>query len=168
MQPMSALLDNTPFAGRLVWIGTAAARRQEIESVGNVLLEVGTGLAGDHHAISGKSKRQVTIIQAEHLPVVASILGIAVVKPEQCRRNLAVSGINIAALKGDRFRIGTTLLEGTGFCHPCSRMNETLGPGGCHAMRGHGGITAIVIEGGTISVGDAVTSLGPADSQSQE
>jgi MOSC domain-containing protein YiiM len=114
---------------------------------------VDEGLRGDRYRSSGK--RQVTLIQAEHLPVMASLLGVPV-EPEMLRRNLVVSGINLLALKGARFRIGEALLEGSGPCEPCSRMEAALGPGGYNTMRGHGGITARVIEGGWIRVGDAV------------
>jgi MOSC domain-containing protein YiiM len=81
------------------------------------------------------------------------------VAPDLLRRNIAVAGINVLALKDRKFQIGDVLLEGSGPCEPCSRMEENLGPGGYNAMRGHGGITARVLEGGTIRVGDAVRVL---------
>ena len=78
------------------------------------------------------------------------------VAPELLRSNLVTRGINLLALKDRRFRIGAALLEGSGECAPCSRMEETFGPGGYNAVRGHGGITARVIRGGTVRVGDPI------------
>ncbi|MGY2894268.1 MOSC domain-containing protein [Deinococcus sp. UYEF24] len=108
-------------------------------------------------------KRQVTLIQAEHLPVIAALAGLPEVAPETLRRNIVVSGLPLLALKDRRFRLGSeeggwVLLEGTGECHPCSRMEEALGPGGYNAVRGHGGITARVLEGGTIALGAMLVS----------
>jgi MOSC domain-containing protein YiiM len=73
------------------------------------------------------------------------------------RRNIVVSGINLQALKEQQFKIGEAVLFGTGNCPPCSRMEENLGPGGYCAMRGHGGITAYVLQPGKICLGDSVT-----------
>lgn len=132
---------------------------QQVEAV------VGRGLVGDHRADRDRKtsgKRQVTLVQAEHLPVVASLTGRREVDPALLRRNLVVAGINLLSLKGHRFRIGDVELVGTGECHPCSRMEENLGEGGYQAMRGHGGLTASVVNGGTIEVGAEVEALGPA------
>lgn len=156
MSELSELLAVVPHVGRIEWIGLAPARRAPIQTVHEVLVERPTGLAGDHHAISGTSKRQVTLIQAEHLPVIASLLGRESVDPALLRRNVVVSGVNLLSLKHARFRLGDALLEGTGPCAPCSLMEANLGPGGYSAMRGHGGITAVVLEPGSVRVGDAV------------
>lgn len=118
---------------------------------------VGVGLRGDHRDGKAPSdaKRQVTLVQAEHFPVM-SALAERDVTPADLRRNLVVSGLNLLALKDERFYVGNVLLEGTGPCHPCSRMEENLGEGGYNVVRGHGGITARVLTGGIIRVGDEV------------
>jgi MOSC domain-containing protein YiiM len=145
-----------PNPGRLEWIGLRPGHRKPPVAVQEARVEAGRGLERDRAFEVPQEKRQVTLVQAEHLPVIAALVGLEAVKPEQLRRNLLVSGINLQALKTRRFRIGRVLFEGTGDCHPCSRMEENLGRGGYQAMRGHGGIAARVIEGGFIRVGDAV------------
>jgi MOSC domain-containing protein YiiM len=120
------------------------------------------GLEGDRRLArpgGAGGKRQVTLIQHEHLFAVAGLLGVGEADPALLRRNVVVSGVNVLALKDCDFRIGEAVLRCTGPCHPCSRMEEVLGPGGYNAMRGHGGITAAVIESGWFAVGDAVTVL---------
>ncbi len=148
-------MDSMPrIAGTVDWIGISPGRREDIQPVAEVTAQAKTGIDGDHHARSGRSKRQVTLIQKEHLAVVAALLERDELDPALLRRNVVVSGINLLALKKRRFAIGDVQLEGSGPCAPCSRMEEILGPGGYQAMIGHGGITARVLVGGTIRVGD--------------
>ena len=150
------LLAVIPQVGKLEWIGLRPAQRAPLQAVQSVRAEAGRGLIGDRYAESPGTKRQVTLIQAEHLAVIAALTGHSTIPPEWLRRNLVVSGINLLALQDRRFRIGAVLLEGTGLCQPCSRMEEVLGPGGYNAMRGHGGITARVLNSGSLCVGDRV------------
>ncbi len=150
------LIASLPQQGRLVWIGLREARRETPVSVAAAEVRIGRGLTGDH---GRGGKRAVTLIQAEHLVAVASMLGRHSLEPALLRRNLVVSGINLLALRDRRFRVGDVLLEGTGHCHPCSRMEEALGPGGFNAMRGHGGITATVISAGILREDDRVTFI---------
>ena len=99
----------------------------------------------------------VTLIQAEHLPVIAALAGVERVRPEQLRRNLSISGINLLACRKAILCIGDAEIEITGPCAPCSRMERAIGHGGYNAMRGHGGWYAAVVRPGRIAVGDAVT-----------
>lgn len=156
MPTLEELLSTVPQVGRLEWIGVSPRARAPIEALERAAVAAGRGLELDHHAKGGNSKRQVTLVQHEHLAAVAALCGRSELPPELLRRNLVVSGINLLAFKDRRFRVGEVLLEWTGLCHPCSRMEETLGPGGYAAMRGHGGITVVVLRGGEIRVGDVV------------
>ena len=160
MITLQNLIETLPQQGRVEWLGIRSARKLPLTPVEQVEATTDRGLEGDHYSkISGK--RQVTLIQAEHLVAVASMLGIDTIKPETARRNIMVGGINLLALKDKNFKLGDVTLAFTGLCHPCSRMETLLGPGGYNAMRGHGGITARVLHGGFIRVGDVVEEKGP-------
>jgi MOSC domain-containing protein YiiM len=161
---VARLLATLPQTGRLEWIGQRPVRRQPLVPVPEAELKTDSHLLGDHARPKAGGKRQVTLIQHEHLTAVAGFLGLdAPVDPARLRRNLVVSGLNLLALKNRRIQIGDeVVLDITGECHPCSRMEEELGPGGYNAMRGHGGLTAHIAQGGRIRVGDVVRVLLPA------
>lgn len=146
--------------GRLLWIGLRPARRAPMIEADHAELSAGAGLVGDRWRGSATGARQVTLVAAEHLSSVAGFLGLDHVAPARLRRNLVIAGVNLLALKGHRIRLGNALLEHSGECHPCSRMEEEFGPGGYNAVRGHGGITARVIEGGVIRLGDSLSREG--------
>ncbi|MFN3808626.1 MOSC domain-containing protein [Asticcacaulis sp.] len=138
--------------GTVQWIGLRPERRGEIVAADEAHLSLEVGLIGDHY--QGRSgNRHLTLIGQEDINAIASFLGVSV-QAHGLRRNVVTSGINLLALKDKRFRLGEAVLEYTGECHPCSRMEETFGVGGYNAVRGHGGITARVIEGGRFRVGD--------------
>jgi MOSC domain-containing protein YiiM len=152
-------LFNAPVRSRvLVWIGVRPERRLPVCPVDEAILDPHVGMEGDHYGRDA-GKRQVTLIQAESLAAIASHLGLETLAPEVLRRNLVTRGINLLALKNRKFRIGDAVLEMTGECHPCSRLEETLGVGGYNATRGFGGITAKVLARGRISIGDAVVRI---------
>ncbi|MCQ8239267.1 MOSC domain-containing protein [Rhizosaccharibacter radicis] len=157
--PLARLLDAPMRPGRLCWIGLRTARRGAVAQADRAVLDPATGLEGDRWAGRPGGARQVTILARESLAAIAAHLGRAALDPALLRRNLLVEGINLMALRGRAVRIGGAVLAVTGDCHPCSRMEEVLGPGGYNAVRGHGGLTARVVLGGVIRLGDPVCRL---------
>lgn len=156
---LQTLFDTLPQTGRVEWIGIRPARGEPMQVLERVTVTPGKGLEGDRFKGRETSKRQVTLIQQEHLHAIASCLQREAIEPDVFRRNIVVSGLNLLALKGKTFRIGGVVLEFTGLCHPCSKMETALGPGGYNAMRGHGGVTTRVVEGGELALGDKVQAL---------
>ncbi len=168
MQTLDERLNILPQIGRLESICLSPLANGDIVSANEAVLLAEHGLEGDHHAKRRPgTKRQVTLIQHEHLVAVAGFLHRDTIPPVLLRRNLVVSGINLLALKGKQFQIADCVLEFSGPCDPCSRMEQNLGPGGLNAMRGHGGITARVITGGVIRVRDQVRMLTAVPTEAQ-
>lgn len=148
--------------GRVDCIVVRGSPREPARLVGHTVALAGIGLADDRLGRRGEaelSTRQVTLVQAEHLAVIAALARVERVDPVGLRRNLVVSGINLLALKNARLQVGEAQVEIVGPCQPCSRMEETIGPGGYAAMRGHGGMTARIVATGAIRVGDIVRAL---------
>lgn len=150
MSDLHEMMARVARPGRVDWIGLRPRRHAPPEVVAAAEV-TSAGLAGDH-GVAGK--RAVTLIQAEHLAAIGAFLGRGPVAPADLRRNIVVSGLNLAALRGRRLRIGPALLRITGPCAPCSRMEAALGHGGYAAMRGHGGWCAEVLAPGRIATGD--------------
>jgi MOSC domain-containing protein YiiM len=155
METLASLTARFPRPGRITWIGLRPARRSDVQAVDRAQAAL-SGLAGDH---ARAGRRAVTLIQAEHLPVIAALADLREVPPETLRRNLVVSGLNLSATRGRVLAIGAARLRVTGPCAPCSRMEHALGPGGYNAMRGHGGWCAEILASGDIETGAPVTVL---------
>ncbi|NDH39002.1 MAG: MOSC domain-containing protein [Gammaproteobacteria bacterium] len=158
--PMDRYLP-TLGTGVVEWIGVRPHRREPLISVDRVSAVAEYGLEGDHRmSKTPGSGRQVTLISSEFLQQIRQHLGLEDLEPARLRRNIVISGINLNALRRQRFQIGEALLEATQLCHPCARMESELGPGAVVAMFGYGGLCARVISGGVIAIGDSVVHAG--------
>ncbi len=168
MLTLPDLLSQHPGEGRVDGIWLRPARDAPAVAVNAVRALAGRGLDGDRAAArtsrqAGGSRRQVTLFQAEHLAPLAAWLGRPAIDPGVLRRNLVIAGLNLLAARSPLrglellLHIGEeVLLEVTGPCDPCSKMERELGAGAYNALRGHGGVTARVLTDGEIRVGDRV------------
>ena len=152
------MTKNCNFSGKVEWIGI----RQEkgnIKSLESSFAIEGLGLEGDKITKKSSKKRQVTLMQKEHISVILSLAN----ENNQdtiknilyfFKRNLIVSKYNIQGLKGKYFRIGDAIFYGTGDCKPCKKIENLLGKCMFEAMQGMGGITASIVKTGKIKVKD--------------
>ena len=145
--------------GTVEWIGLLPRRREPLQPVTKAHAVPTLGLEGDHSmSKTPGSGRQVTLISQEFIDQIAGHMGLPGIDPARLRRNIVISGINLNALRRQRFRVGEALFEATQLCHPCARMEQELGPGGVVAMLGYGGLCAKILEAGIIACGDPVAT----------
>jgi len=112
------------------------------------------GISGDHYA-KPEGNRQVTLIADDDVAAVAAAVGFHGDAHLACRRNIMVDTFPEDDLAGKIVGLGDdVVLEITGYCSPCKRMEENLGEGAMDAFEKKAGWTAKVIKDGQISVGD--------------
>lgn len=145
--------------GRLLGIARHDRPRGAMETLDHAEVTVEQGIRGDFRGSlkPGRNKRQVTVLGAEAWYQALRELGTAM-PWEQRRVNLLVEGLTLERSEGARIVFDSGLvLEVTGECDPCSRMEE-VAPGLKAVLLPHwrGGVTTRVLESGPIQVGDSV------------
>ena len=151
---------NKNMSGNLEWIGVRD-KVEGIQSIKSVIAIEGLGLEGDKITLKNSKKRQVTMMQKEHISVILSLSQVD--DPDKInrinyyfKRNLLISKYNIQNLKGKHFSIGEAKFYGTGDCKPCKKIEDSLGKPMFDAMQGMGGITASIIKTGLIKINDSL------------
>ena len=131
-----------------------------MEVLVHAVVTIDDGITGDFRGAvkpGGRGRRQVTLMERRDWDAAMADLDRDI--PWQERRvNLLVDGLDLPQSPGARLRIGADVLVSvTGECDPCSRM-EIIAPGLKAALTPdwRGGVTAKVISGGEIAVGDEI------------
>jgi MOSC domain-containing protein YiiM len=125
-------------------------------------LDAGRGIVGDRYYDRNESG-QVTLVDADAIQRVNAATGWTLT-PEQTRRNIVTTGIDLNQWETGRFRLGGALLEGVELCEPCAVLggileNESRSAAEVvRALTHQAGLRARIIEGAEISVGDPVRS----------
>jgi MOSC domain-containing protein YiiM len=124
-----------------------------MRAVDRAEVETGKGIVGDRY--HGTKHRHVTVQSKSCLDAAAEVFGSAV-PTELTRRNLTIDVADVPRDPGARIRVGPVLLEVVRVAAPCKLLDDTIGRGAQEALRRRAGSVFRVLEGGTITVGDAV------------
>ena len=139
--------------GSVVSMRLNVGSRKPMKEVDSARVITGQGIEGDIHLKEdgSRSRRQILLMDRETLGDFSLDDGII-------RENITVVGMDFASLEaGDRVSIGEdVVLEITGECEPCARMDE-IRSGLQHELDGRRGMLAYAENGGLISVGDVIS-----------
>ena len=100
--------------------------------------------------------RAVTLVAAEAVEAFVAETGIDLT-PAETRRNVVTRGVDVNALVGKRFRIGSVECVGVELCEPCAHLQSLTKPGVLAGLVHRAGLNADVVTDGDIAVGDSVT-----------
>lgn len=149
---------------------TTPAMSQPMIGHDSISTLTGEGIEGDRYMLktgtySKKPEpgRHITLTQGEILDQLKAEHGLTVT-PEQCRRNVVTRGIELVPLVGRQITVGPVRLQVHRINQPCRYLEKLLNqPGLYDAWWDKGGINCEILDGGTISVGDAIIDLGAAE-----
>ena len=149
--------------GTVEGIHTTAEKAAPVEPAERVTVVALHGIEGDRKFGSHErgSGRDLTLIPAESLETLEREHGIALA-PGESRRQVTTRGIDVHALVGRRFRVGTVEAVGIELCEPCNHLESLTQPGVMRGLVHTAGINADAVSGGEIAIGDEVVDLGPA------
>jgi MOSC domain-containing protein YiiM len=134
--------------GEVQHLFTCMVHRFPMQEVSEVEVLKDKGLKGCIHGRPG-SKRQVCLIDCETLDKFGLVPGVV-------KENITTHGIDFRTLAtGNVLRVGDCVLEITGPCEPCARMDE-IRMGLQQELRGHRGWLCRVAETGMIRRGDRI------------
>jgi MOSC domain-containing protein YiiM len=152
--------------GRVEAIAIASEAEAPMVYIDRAVARGGKGLEGDRYfdqrgTFSNAHGRghDLTLIEAEVLDTLELPSGH--LPPEEARRNLITRGIDLNALVGRPFTVGTVECLGQRLCEPCAhlqRLTANAGkPGTLRALIHKGGLRADILSDGEIHVGDEIS-----------
>ena len=148
-------------AGIVEVLLTADHAEDAMHTHGAVELRAGLGIVGDRYfdgtgtfSASEKHGQQLTLIEAEVLDALRD--DDLHLSPVDARRNIVTRGIDLNALVGQEFQVGTARCIGRRLCEPCSHLQRLTGAALLRAMVHRGGLRADILTSGVVRLGDAI------------
>lgn len=146
--------------GKVEGIFIASEERGPIQSVDTVNAVAGRGLEGDRYfkagdALNSEPTEEITLFESEAIEKANAETDIAV-EPQDMRRNVMTSGLDLVALIGKRLRIGEVEVEAMEDNPPCRYLTELTGKDLLKPLIRKGGVRGRIVTSGTISSGDTI------------
>lgn len=163
-----AAADVERTVGEVIGIYLTETRMAPMRSVPVATAISGRGLEGDRYAAGAGTFTpgsdllrgyDITLIESEVLERLTLADGTRLV-PEDSRRNIVSRGIDLNALVGREFRIGSVHAFGQRLCEPCVHLQRLTRPGVVKGLVHKGGLRADVVSGGEIRIGDRIDAGG--------
>ena len=142
----------------------ASRSSEPMQSVASVEAVAGKGLVGDRkfrttsHPKKNTPEREITLIESEAIEAVNRDYVLRL-EPIETRRTILTSGIPLNHLVGREFSVGDVRLRGLMLCEPCKHVEKLTRPGVMRALVHRGGLRAQILQGGTIRIGDPISTL---------
>jgi MOSC domain-containing protein YiiM len=125
-----------------------------VQEVASIWCVEGKGIEGDRFFGYKESyKGQITLFEEETYNDLCAQLGIWDRSPSVFRRNVITRGARLNELIGHEFTVGEVRFLGTEESRPCFWMDHAFGPGAKAALKGRGGLRAVILSTGRLSVG---------------
>lgn len=153
--------------GTVAAIALAERATGHMHTVGHARALANRGLDGDRYAAKAGTFTpadntargyDLTLIEAEVLDSLTlpdgRTLGYA-----EARRNVVTHGIDLNALVGRRFRVGTVECLGQRLCEPCSHLERLTIKGTLRGLIHRGGLRADVLSNGEVTTGDLIETI---------
>lgn len=154
--------------GTVEHIHIAPERAAPVQAVESIEVVKGLGVIGDRNELAPGEwddthiGEELTLVEAEALENLARDHDIHL-KPGETRRNVTTRGIALNDLVGKRFRVGEVIAEGVELCEPCADLQSMVGKPIIRPLVHRAGLRALLVNSGTIRIGDQVEELGPAE-----
>ncbi len=155
-------------AGEVVGIYVSEVKTGPMQSLVAATALPGRGLLGDRYAAKAgtftpRSDRlrgyDLTLIESEVLDRVTLADGSHLTAAES-RRNVVTRGIDLNALVGREFTIGSVRAIGQRLCEPCVHLQRLTNPGVVAGFVHQGGLRADILTDGEIRLGDTIAAAG--------
>lgn len=130
-----------------------------IESLDEVSCVAGMGLQGDRYfGYKPDFKGQVTFFDEDAVQAIRDYFSLPDLSSAVFRRNLIVSGVDLSAWVGKRFRFQGVEFEGSEECKPCYWMDGVVAAGAEDFLKSRfrGGLRARILSDGVLRVADPV------------